>query len=86
VYNDKSTRTYGQIVTVDDAFSIPQRHRRPGPTLCMAAAKRTLEPRRLADMIVLPEDPLSIAPKKLLSMKIDTTIVGGKILYSGAGL
>jgi len=56
VYNDKSTRTYGQIMTVKDAFSIPQRHRRPGPTLGMAAAKRTLEPRRLAGMIVLPED------------------------------
>jgi hypothetical protein len=43
--------------------------------------KGTLEPGRLADMIVLPEDPLTIAPEKLLSMKVDLTIVGGKILY-----
>jgi predicted amidohydrolase YtcJ len=49
--------------------------------------KGTLEPGRLADMIVLPEDPLSIAPEKLLSMKVDMTIVGGKVLYDrGAGL
>jgi predicted amidohydrolase YtcJ len=32
-------------------------------------------------MIVLPEDPLSIAPDKLLGMKVDMTIVGGRILY-----
>jgi predicted amidohydrolase YtcJ len=49
--------------------------------------KGTLEAGRLADMIVLPEDPLSIAPEKLLNLKVDMTIVGGKVLYDrGAGL
>jgi predicted amidohydrolase YtcJ len=43
--------------------------------------KGTLEPGRLADMVVLPEDPLSIAPEKLLNLKVDMTIVGGKVLY-----
>jgi hypothetical protein len=43
--------------------------------------KGTLEPGRLADMIVLPEDPLSIGPEKLLNLKVDMTIVGGKVLY-----
>jgi predicted amidohydrolase YtcJ len=42
--------------------------------------KGTLEPGKLADMIVLP-DPLSIAPDKLLAMNVDMTIVGGRILY-----
>jgi predicted amidohydrolase YtcJ len=32
-------------------------------------------------MIVLPEDPLSISPDKLLALKVDMTIVGGRILY-----
>jgi predicted amidohydrolase YtcJ len=32
-------------------------------------------------MIVLPEDPLSIGPEKLLNLKVDMTIVGGKVLY-----
>jgi predicted amidohydrolase YtcJ len=35
-------------------------------------------------MIVLPEDPLSIAPEKLLTLKVDLTIVGGKVLYDRA--
>lgn len=43
--------------------------------------KGSLEPGKLADMIVLPEDPLTIAPDKLLSLKIDMTIVGGKVVY-----
>jgi predicted amidohydrolase YtcJ len=43
--------------------------------------KGTLEVGKLADMIVLPEDLLSISPEKLLTMKVDMTIVGGKILY-----
>jgi predicted amidohydrolase YtcJ len=43
--------------------------------------KGTLEVGKLADMIVLPEDLLSVSPEKLLTMKVDMTIVGGKVLY-----
>ena len=43
--------------------------------------KGTLEAGRLADMIVLPEDLLNVSPDKLLSMKVDMTIVGGRVLY-----
>ncbi|MGA2741718.1 MAG: amidohydrolase [Bryobacteraceae bacterium] len=43
--------------------------------------KGTLEAGKLADMIVLPEDPLNISPDKLLGLKVDMTIVGGCILY-----
>ena len=39
---------------------------------------------KLADMIVLPEDLLSVAPEKILNMKVDMTIVGGKVLYERA--
>jgi predicted amidohydrolase YtcJ len=46
--------------------------------------KGTLEAGKLADMIVLPEDPLSIAPEKLLGLKVDMTIVGGRIVYDRA--
>jgi predicted amidohydrolase YtcJ len=46
--------------------------------------KGTLEPGMLADMIVLPQDPLTIAPEKLLEMKVDMTIVGGRVLYDRA--
>ena len=43
--------------------------------------KGTLEAGKLADMIVLPEDLLTISPEKLLNMKVDMTIVGGRVLY-----
>ena len=43
--------------------------------------KGTLETGKLADMVVLPEDLLAISPEKLLTMKVDMTIVGGRILY-----
>jgi predicted amidohydrolase YtcJ len=43
--------------------------------------KGTLEAGKLADMIVLPEDLLAVSPEKLLTMKVDMTIVGGKILH-----
>ena len=43
--------------------------------------KGTLEVGKLADMIVLPEDLLNVAPDKVLNMKVDMTIVGGKVLY-----
>ncbi|MBV9771868.1 MAG: amidohydrolase [Bryobacterales bacterium] len=46
--------------------------------------KGTLEPGKLADMIVLPEDLLNISHEKVLNMKVDMTIVGGKVLYQRA--
>jgi predicted amidohydrolase YtcJ len=46
--------------------------------------KGTLEAGKLADMIVLPEDLLNVSPDKILNMKVDITIVGGKVLYERA--
>lgn len=46
--------------------------------------KGTLETGKVADMIVLPEDLLNVAPEKILNMKVDMTIVGGKVLYERA--
>jgi predicted amidohydrolase YtcJ len=43
--------------------------------------KGSLEVGKLADMVVLPEDLLSVSPEKLLTMKVDMTIVGGKALH-----
>jgi len=43
--------------------------------------KGTLEVGKLADMVVLPEDLLTVSPEKVLNMKVDMTIVGGKVLY-----
>ena len=43
--------------------------------------KGTLEPGKVADMVVLPQDLLSISPDKILGLKVDMTVVGGNILY-----
>jgi len=69
----------GEAVKIKDAITM---YTRNGPFLTREEKlKGTLEVGKLADMIVLPEDPLNIAPEKLLSLKVDMTIVGGRVLY-----
>ena len=41
----------------------------------------TIEPGKLADLVVLSEDPLSIAPDRLKDLKIDATILDGNVRY-----
>jgi predicted amidohydrolase YtcJ len=43
--------------------------------------KGTLEAGKLADVIVLDQDPLAIAPERLLHLNVDLTIIGGRIVY-----
>jgi predicted amidohydrolase YtcJ len=43
--------------------------------------KGTIEPGKLADMIVLPFDPLTAAPETILNGAVDMTFVGGKLVY-----
>jgi predicted amidohydrolase YtcJ len=69
----------GEAVSMKDAITM---YTRAGAFITREEKiKGTLEPGKLADMVVLPEDPLSISPEKLLAMKIDMTIVGGKVVY-----
>jgi predicted amidohydrolase YtcJ len=52
------------------------------------AIKGTLQPGKLADMVVLADDLLTMDPNRLKEARIDMTIVGGKVLYerrAGAG-
>lgn len=46
--------------------------------------KGAIEPGMLADMIVLPEDPLTMPAQRILGLKVNLTIVGGKILFDSA--
>ena len=41
----------------------------------------TIEPGRLADLIVLPRDPFSLKPADLMNLAVDITIVGGRVVY-----
>ena len=45
------------------------------------AEKGTLEPGRLADLIVLSADLLTIAPERIADTQVDLTVLGGRIVY-----
>jgi predicted amidohydrolase YtcJ len=43
--------------------------------------KGSLEAGKLADMCVIEQDPLKVADSELLTMNVDMTFVGGKMVY-----
>jgi len=47
--------------------------------------KGTLDPGKLADMVVLPFDPLTAPPEALLKGHVDMTYLGGKLVYQRTG-
>ncbi len=76
-----SGTVYGpdEAVSIQEAIRMYTAH---GPYLTWEEKiKGTLEPGKVADMIVLASDPLTIPPDQLLDEKVDLTIIGGKIVY-----
>lgn len=54
-----------------------------GAWLCGDEDQRgTLEAGKLADLIVLPEDPLTMPAERIAALKPDMTVVGGRTVYS----
>jgi hypothetical protein len=47
--------------------------------------KGSIEPGKLADLVVLPEDILTCPAKHIEAMQVEMTIVGGKVVYRRAG-
>ena len=43
--------------------------------------KGSLEPGKLADLAVLSDDILKVLPEKILGLKVDLTMVDGKVVY-----
>lgn len=43
--------------------------------------KGSLVPGRLADFVVLSDDPLSIPPRQLDRIRVEATVVGGRVVY-----
>ena len=47
--------------------------------------KGSLEPGKLADLAVLSDDILKVSPEKILELKVDLTMVDGKVVYQREG-
>ncbi|WP_116813292.1 amidohydrolase [Steroidobacter cummioxidans] len=75
----------GKVYGPEEAVSIQEALRMytaNGPYLTFEEkTKGTLEKGKLADMIVLDSDPLKIPADRLLDVKVDLTVVGGKVVY-----
>jgi predicted amidohydrolase YtcJ len=75
----------GTVHGAEEAVSIQEAIRMytaSGPYLTFEEkAKGTIEVGKLADLIVLDGDPLTIAPEQLLHTQVDLTIVGGKVVF-----
>jgi hypothetical protein len=80
----ESGRVFGaeEAVSMKDAITM---YTRKGAFITREEKfKGSLEPGMAADMIVFPQDLLSISSDKILSQKVDMTIVAGKVVYERA--
>lgn len=69
----------GQRVSREQALRLATTH---GAWLCMDEEERgTIEPGRLADLIVLPENPLTVPAERLAALAPDMTVVGGRTVW-----
>jgi predicted amidohydrolase YtcJ len=77
----KSGTVYGSDEKISMADAI-RRYTRDGAYLTwQEKVKGTLEPGKMADMIVLNKDLLTIEPSQILTTEVDLTIVDGRIVY-----
>ncbi len=68
-----------QAVSREDALRCATVH---GAWLCGDESRRgTLEPGKLADLLVLPDDPLTMPAEALRALMPDMTIVGGRTVW-----
>ncbi len=76
-----SGKVYGEDerLTMEEAIRAYTRH---GAYLSFEEdIKGTLEPGKLADLVVLSADPLTVDPERLMDIQVETTILGGRVVY-----
>ena len=75
----------GQRISREDALRCATTH---GAYLCMDEADRgTLEPGKRADLIVLDEDPLTMAAERIQHIEPALTVTGGRVVWErGSGI
>jgi len=67
----------GEAIEVDTAFAL---FTRSAAKLARLEAGE-VSVAKLADLIVLPENPLALTPSDLMTLTVDITIIGGNIVY-----
>jgi predicted amidohydrolase YtcJ len=75
----------GAVYGPDEAISIEEAiigYTRNGAYLTFEEdLKGTIEPGKLADMVVLSDDLLTIDPERILDVEVETTVLGGRIVF-----
>ncbi len=70
----------GEAVTVKEALTMHTME--PAYFTFDEKTRGSIEPGKVADLVVLDGDPLTIAPDQLWTIKVDRTIIGGKEVYN----
>ena len=75
----------GEVIGPDQAISVKDALRLYTTNGAYASFEETrkgsIEPGKLADMVVLDRDILTIPEKEIKEVKVETTVVGGEIVY-----
>lgn len=79
----------GAFAADDEAISMPEAlvgYTRNGAYLTFEEeVKGTLEPGMLADLVVLDRDLLTMDPEGIMNVKVDLTVVDGRVVYERGG-
>ncbi len=80
---DMKGTTWGpkQRVTVEEALRITTLH--GAYASYEENLKGSIEPGKLADLVVLGQDPMRVDPSSLVNIPVERTMVGGRWVYGG---
>jgi predicted amidohydrolase YtcJ len=75
----------GELVSPQEAISVSEAIRMYTANSAYAgfeeSRKGSIEPGKLADLVVLPKDPAALEPEELLELPVDITIVNGRVAW-----
>ena len=80
-YDDDATFYPGQRMTREEALRSATIH--AAFAAFEETSKGSLTPGKLADVVVLSEDILTVPAERIRDARVDYTIVGGEVVYTG---
>jgi predicted amidohydrolase YtcJ len=74
---------YGRALAPQERIELPEAYRLFSSAGAELAVRNAgiLEPGRAADLIVLPRDPLTMAPAELAEAAVELTVIAGQVVY-----